>query len=753
MIKLKNIPHHRLKVNNKGVAFAGPLRYIFLFLTVVSDHWRLVSRMPIMTRMRDNMPLILFLLLIAFLITIVFEWGMDYLGLSGRRSDEIGAVNGMVITGKEFSEVLRNYTQMQKSQSGADLTDDQLKQLQDQVWEALVTQRLLADEAERMGLSIADQEIRDWVFSDSPPEELKRMFTDSTGQFQRAFMERFLSNPNEVLRDPEGHDPNYGSRQLAEYEKGLRERRLQEKLQSIVLAGVSVAESEVRQRFIDQTEQFNARYAMFDADIFVKDSDVTVTDDDLRRYYDENLERYRTEATRSVNVILFPLKPSASDTALRRDEILDVAAKARSGLDFTELTATYTGKPDSGAWFKRGELSARVEDSAFSARVGTVVGPIEENDGLRVVKVLDERPSTGVTMRASHILFRLEGDTNQVKALARQVAAEARAGKDFADLAGQHSKDPGSAQRGGDLGWFAKGRMTPAFETAVFGAAPGQVVGPVRTPFGLHVIKVTGREAREVKLATVMIPIETSSQTRADMFERARDFAYNARKNDFGKEAEALGMRVLDGPVQQKAAVIPGIGVDQPITRWVFNNGVGEISEPFTVNAGYSVVTVAEVKNEGIRPFDEVRENLRQPTLRQMKIARTMQIAAELRAKLADGDSLGRIAQFNPSITVRETGTFSLIGGIPGVGRDMSFQGALLGLAVGQISPPVESMRGAYLIQLVSASGFDSTRYAAERENLRGRVYQEKKSRHMADWLQQLRAQAEIEDHRDLYSF
>jgi len=199
--------------------------------------------------------------------------------------------------------------------------------------------------------------------------------------------------------------------------------------------------------------------------------------------------------------------------------------------------------------------------------------------------------------------------------------------------------------------------------------------------------------------------------------------------------------------------VIPGIGVDQPITRWVFNNGVGEISEPFTVKAGYAVVTVAEVKNEGIRPFDEVRENLRQPTLRQMKIARTMQIAAELRAKLADGDSLGRIAQFNPSITVRETGTFSLIGGIPGVGRDMSFQGALLGLAVGQISPPVESMRGAYLIQLVSASGFDSTRYAAERENLRGRVYQEKKSRHMADWLQQLRAQAEIEDHRDLYSF
>jgi len=199
--------------------------------------------MPIMTRMRDNMPLILFLLLIAFLVTIVFEWGMDYLGLRGRRSDEIGAVNGKVITGKEFSELLRNYTQMQKNQSGADLTEDQIEQLHDQVWQALVTQRLLADEAERLGISVTDQEIRNWVFSDNPPEELRRMFTDSSGTFQRAYMERFLSNPNEVLRDPEGRDPNYGSQQLAEYEKGLRERRIQEKLQSLVLAGVGVPES------------------------------------------------------------------------------------------------------------------------------------------------------------------------------------------------------------------------------------------------------------------------------------------------------------------------------------------------------------------------------------------------------------------------------------------------------------------------------------------------------------------------------
>ena len=140
--------------------------------------------MPIMTRMRDSMPFILFGLLIAFVITIVFEWGMDYLGMRGNRSTTLGEVNGHKISYEEFSELLKNYTDNQRKQAG-ELDDDALRQAQEQVWNTLVQQRVLDDATKRMGITVTDQEIVEWVRGENPPEDLKRNFVDSTGQFRK----------------------------------------------------------------------------------------------------------------------------------------------------------------------------------------------------------------------------------------------------------------------------------------------------------------------------------------------------------------------------------------------------------------------------------------------------------------------------------------------------------------------------------------------------------------------------------------
>ncbi len=192
--------------------------------------------MPIMTRMRDNMPVILFGLLIAFLVMIVFEWGMDYLGIRSGRPEDIGTVNGKPISYKEFSEILKNYTDAQRAQGGQDPEENQLKQIREQVWQGLVTQRLVEEEVERLGIAVTDQELVNWVHGDNPPEDLRRFFTDSTGQFRRDLYEQFLGDPNQFLRDPEGSDPSYGSKWLAQYESSLRQRKLQEKLQSLMMA-------------------------------------------------------------------------------------------------------------------------------------------------------------------------------------------------------------------------------------------------------------------------------------------------------------------------------------------------------------------------------------------------------------------------------------------------------------------------------------------------------------------------------------
>jgi peptidyl-prolyl cis-trans isomerase D len=179
--------------------------------------------MPIMTRMRDSMPVILFGLLIAFLITIIFEWGMDYLGMSGGGgSDVVGKINGTKVTYKEFSEMVKSASDNQKAQSGAEPDETALTQIREQVWQNIVTQRLVDEELQRMGIVVSDQELINWVRGETPPDDLRKNFTDSTGTFRRDVYEQFLANPNQFVRDPSGADKEFGTKWLMQYEQNLR---------------------------------------------------------------------------------------------------------------------------------------------------------------------------------------------------------------------------------------------------------------------------------------------------------------------------------------------------------------------------------------------------------------------------------------------------------------------------------------------------------------------------------------------------
>lgn len=707
--------------------------------------------MPIMTRMRDSMPVILFGLLIAFLITIVFEWGMDYLGLRSGRQDLVGSINGRKVNYQEFSELVKSYADQQKAQTGQDPTEDQLRQIRDQVWQSLVTQELIQEQIRHLGLTVSDQEIVDLVRGDNPPEDLRRYFVDSTGQFQREQYDQFLNNPNQFIRDPNGSDPNFGSRWLADYEKNLRQRRLQEKLQSLITASVRLSEGELLQRYRDQNISYNVRYALFDAGALVADDQVQVTEGELKSYYEDHLDQYKTEATRKLKYVLFPDVPSAADSAERLDEIRDAAAKAREGQDFLQLVATYSDRPDSGAFFRHGELTLPLEDAVFKGKVGDVIGPVRDADGWRVVKILGERSSASEFIHARHILFTVEGDSIAVKAKAMEVAAQARRGGDFAALAREYSKDPGSAVRGGDLGWFGKGRMVAPFEQAAMRARIGEVVGPIRTQFGWHIIKVEGRDNRELKLATITVKIEPSPQSRNEIFERAQDFAYNARESEFTREAEQLGFDAREAVVQEKGGFIPGLGINESVTRWGFKESVGTVSEPFTVSNGYAVFAIVEASEAGVKPFEEVKESLRPLVLREKKMERVMEMAVNAKAKLNSTDSLSAVSRIDPAVIISETGPFTLGGSVPALGRELPFIGAASALNVGQISGPVRGVRGAFLLQLISKSAFDSSAFASQRGILASRMIQEKRSRYIQDWLQQLKDQASIEDHRDLF--
>ena len=693
--------------------------------------------MPIMTKMRDNMPAILIALVIMFIVMIVFEWGMDYLGIRSGRHDHVGTIAGKKISYVEFSDLVKRAAENQKKQSGQELDDNTYKQIRDQVWNSLIASTLVEKESERSGITVSDQELVDWVKGENPPDFLVQQFRDSTGTFNRSVYEATINDPkNKEI--------------MIQLESGLRQQRLSEKMQSMILASVRVTPGELERRYEDQNVKLEAQYAFFDPNRFFSDSAVVVTDDDIRKYYNDNQEEFKEKATRKLKYVLFSDQASARDSQEVLVEATNILQQVKAGIDFLELQKSNSEGSSAPAFFKHGELSQEKEKAAFSAKVGEVVGPVKDFDGLHLMKILEAKKGSATFVRARHILLTIAGkDEAEVMKEAKGLLTRARNGEDFATLARQYSTEPGAATSGGDLGWFGKGRMVPAFDEAAMKGKPGQIIGPVKTQFGIHIIKIEGRDDRELKIADIAFPLKASSQTRDDAFQRAQDFAFVAKDGKFDKEAESLNLPVKETPEFQKGGMIPGLGFNESVVRFAFAKDLGDISDAYQVNGGVAVFKVSEVKKEGVRPFDEVKDGLKPRVLRKKKMGMMKEVVAKIRTGLNDTTDLSPISASEGRATVQSTGAFGPGAGIPTIGRDNTFLGTAFSLGLRKVSQPVEGVRGYYLIKILSKTPFDSVGFNAQKTILTAQMLQEKKQRIVADWLEKLKEKADIEDLRD----
>jgi peptidyl-prolyl cis-trans isomerase D len=694
--------------------------------------------MAIMSRMRNNMPIILVGLVVVFVITIVFEWGMDYLGMS-RQSDTIGKIDGKKISYQEFSELVRQQVDQYKKQSKQEPDETMMRQIRDQVWNNLVTQSLLDRETKRAGITVTDQEIIDWVRGDNPPDFLVQQFRDSTGNFRRDAYQQALNDPRnrEVWIQVEG---------------ALRQQRLAEKMQSVVFASVRATDGEVRERYIDQNMRANVNYAFFDPDKYIQDNAVNLSDDDIKKVYNENTDEFKQSALRKLKYVLFSDQPSSRDSADVLNEINSVLSRVKTGIDFLELQKDYSETSPQPTFFKHGELTQEKESAVFTAKKGDIVGPVVDYEGAHVFKILEEKIGSDAFVKARHILLSAgtpEQETS-AKKLAGELIARAKRGEDFSSLARQYSTEPAAAASGGELGWFGKGRMVKEFEAAALSGRPGQIIGPVKTQFGIHVIKIEGRDSRQLKVATITIPLKASSSTREEAFQRGQDFAYIAKRGNFEKDAESAGLHILETTEFAKGAFIPGLGQFESVNKFAFQNDLGAISDAYQVNNGYVVVKISEVKKEGVRPFEEVKESLRSRAMREKKMVQLREIVKQKYSSLGPNGDLNTLVS-DPNVSVQSTGDFTYGGGIPTIGREYAFSGAAKNNEAGKILPPVEGKRGYYLMKILNKSPFDSASYHTLKNMISTQMVTEKRQRVLTQWLEKLKEAANIEDHRDMF--
>ena len=382
-----------------------------------------------------------------------------------------------MLTTKNVSQAL----EYQRTQNQDAPVND--KQVRNQLFNTMINRQIIDQYSKKTGAYVTEEVVAKELLS-NPPDFMKQWFMDSAGNFQRQAYVDLLTDPAGYYnRTASELDPNERQKALAQFRDEINmitnqqiDQKKQQMLTNVVNTATGVvSRTYAKQSYIDNNSTANALYIKFPT-ASVSDDELNITDEDLKAFYDAHKERYRQEATRTIKYAAFRLMPSANDTAsaskkvnLLSSLLVTADSTSRDSL-FSEKLRDFNGQTSDYTLIK--DIEPRIAQFLTDINEGEIKGPIRASDGTYFVRLDDVRKGENKVVKASHILVKFDDGKEEAMAKAKDLLKQAKGGADFNDLARKNSQDPSAAQNGGDLGYFGKGQMVPAFEEAAFGANP-----------------------------------------------------------------------------------------------------------------------------------------------------------------------------------------------------------------------------------------------------------------------------------------
>ena len=599
--------------------------------------------MAVMNRMRQNTKVILMILVVAFMLTIIIDWGMG--GFKGNKPQGvIASIEDQDLSYEQFREMYQNEIAAYREQRGSEPEGRELQMIENKVFENIVQQMLLSNVVKEMNLDVTNDEIKDEIFN-NPPAFLRneQVFKDSSGIFDMKKYQAALDNPQA------------GQFWLG-VEQYLRSSIPMQKLGNLINSTALVTDDEAKLEFIRSNVKAKIDYIYYTSAKFGA-SAPEPTDEEISAYYKDNKDEFNEVEKRNLDYVFFELKATKADT-----------------------------------------------QAIFN----------QANDLLDDVK----------------------------------------SGKSFAELASIYSEDAGSAEKGGDLGYFGKGAMVKPFEEAAFAAKKGDIVGPIQSQFGLHIIKVEDKKKEKgewkVKASHILLKFDVSPSTRDALREEAEYIAEYAKESDLKTVTTAEGVELLQTQPFVEGNFIPGLGMETKISRFAFKSKLNTVSDVIQTSRGFVVASVTEIIPEHIKSLEEAKPVIisKLNTEKRLEQARIKCQAAY--DKLVAGTLFDDVAA-EDSLSIKQTDEFDLSGYIPGIGREANLIGTVTKLNVGEYAPPIKAAQGYYLIQLTDKSNFNEEEFARQKESIKKQLVQSKQQAIFRNWYTSLRESADIKDYRRDY--
>lgn len=683
-------------------------------------------------------------------------------GIKGQNSQQIGEVLGEKIYVQDFQKLLDEYQDAMKLTMRTDnLSEDQLNQLKDQVWQQFVSERVMKEDCKKLGLTVTEDELQN-VLNDGTNQLLTQtpFVNQQTGRFDVSILKQFI----DAYRKAEASN---NSQQLDQMrpaynywlfvEKNLRTQLLAQKYQSLLANCVLSNKVEAKMAFNEENEEAQIQLASI-AYNTIKDADIKVTDEELKAKYEELKPAFRQQQeTRDVKMVDVQVKASATDRAQLQKDMAGYQKQLAAAADPTQVVSKsgsmiqYIGLPVSGKAFQQyPDIASKIDSMA----VGTT-GVVEntKDNTYNIVRILSR---TELPDSVEFRQIQVGGKTLEAaRASADSIQKALAAGGDFQAIAKRYGQDSTTT-------WFT-GAMyeqattmsqdNRAYIEALLNGAVGSTQN-IELTQGNVVIQVLNRKAMKSKAVAAVIKkeIRFSDNTYSKAYNRFSQFVTQSQASlaDLQKHATKFGYTVQDlndfATSSHTVGNVGGSGIRDAI-KWIFEAKEGQVSQLFEAgkeNDHLLVLCMTKIHPQGYRPWDDaqVKEILKREVIRDKK-------AEMIMAKLKGVNSIAAAQAKGAKVSTVNQITFAAPAFIQATGTaEPALSGAVAATAQGKFcSAPVKGNAGVYVFQVVKKQ----MRPAKYNEEQQIQMCRQRAMQYMGNFMQDLVFGAGVVDSRYLF--
>ncbi|MCB0480959.1 MAG: peptidylprolyl isomerase [Flavobacteriales bacterium] len=654
--------------------------------------------MAVIGKIRNRSGLLIGVIGVAMVLFVAGDLLNSNGGSFNQVDTEVGEINGLKISYEAFE------SKVAEAINGQNVTADQMEQVRARAWNQLLQENITFKEYEKLGITVVSEELFDQIKNNPRNPILTQYFTNpQTGAIYEQFQDPATGtlSSQSVMYYIKSILNSEQKESWLPVEKALRQEAMTSKYNALLKAALGASMAEGRTHFMEENTRLTFSYLSYPFSE-VSDEEIVIQDADLKSYYNKhkNEKEFQQEETmRGAKVVLFTVAPTEDDYNDARNQAEGLIGEFNRTENDTIFVLQNADSPDNGfRTIGRYELPYELDSLLFTAPVDTVVGPFEFENGFNIAKKLGVKQVSD-SVKARHILLSLkpESDTAAVKARIDSVKNALSKGASFASLAEALSEDLGSARTGGDLDWFTQGVMVPPFNDACFNGKKGDMP-IVMSQFGYHLIEILDKtkEKEKMEIALVNRRIEPSNATFDMIYNKASEFSIsNSTMEAFDaaiSESRELNVREFSY-IKEADKTLGEIESPRAIIRWVYENEIGSVSEPFEAGNQFVVAMVTSIKNKGVLPLEEVELIVEEKVKKEKK-------SEFILGKIAGATDLPT-AGSNTGKNIQNVTDLNFVSpSIPAIGPELKVLGTAFGMQVGQTSKPIVGENGVYMIKV-----------------------------------------------------